>query len=271
MLKYTLEKFVNIKTFQLIVFCQSQEAPLIKLTASTIEVSWSGELFLTLDNEVDTSNCTSCMNSDSLEVKMPFLNTNNVKNELDQRLLSVHEANKLCCRGCQNHIIVGNDPSHLITKVMSLPSSHWLELSDMWLCLCCAGASKHTHDHKHKSLPFPQQEIQAKTNCCLVGDTFILLHKSNVQGLKIAGDKNAAHEVSYGHKMDGDLWTSVVCSSCNAPLGMVQTDGEKRVVDNAVKCMEVETLFNFKLFKHKLYSLQTSGCSMYDHPFRYRV
>jgi hypothetical protein len=56
-------------------------------------------------------------------------------------LYSVESLRSIGCRACQSRIVDGQR----FEKILPLPSTGWLELSELWNC-CCSHAHKHNND-----------------------------------------------------------------------------------------------------------------------------
>lgn len=269
MLQYFLEKLINIHTLRLFIFSppsygtSSTITPTIGIGSSSVTIKWgSDELCIRLTVFVDASKASCCTNTDCLDIKLPFVDQPCVEIMDDEpQPLALAEVNTLCCRTCKNPFILNP-----INKVLSLPSPHWLELADMWLCLCCNPSNAHhNHDHQglnhqHPTLPL-NQDIQAKPNCCLVGTTHILLHVSNIQGIHPVANHSGDKINIYGELNTNSSrgWIFVGCVSCSATIGFAQQVG------NHDSTEEKPNMLNYKLYKHALLSFSNANNSYFSY------
>jgi len=157
-------------------------------------------------------------------------------------------------------------------KVFPLPSSHWLEYSDMWICTCCNSKFKQ----------FEIGEITAISDCCLVGDTFLLLHRnnlvplvdnlSNANGttcLLLKNDKAVQQSCPTNLVVQMDTtWSSIFCGSCNKEIGLVQINRNSSGDHQELRGNDgLWSLYNFKLWKHRITTVPLDRPK--ENPFRY--
>lgn len=211
---------------------------------------------------------------------------------------TLSDIEKLCCRACGTTIIQKDElgSRNQINKVLSLPSTYhyaftysifsalvslialriyWVELSDMWVCGCC----------NSKFLQFPREEIRAREGVCFVGDTYFLLHRSNLceDSIELSGmsanDAYGKVPISFlpsfplhlycsslvkhvkvsGCKTNTE-WMPVSCTGCHEGLGLIENTIDA-VEDSHEGCeregergreRENPKIYNYKLFKHRL-------------------
>ncbi|CAH1764898.1 10330_t:CDS:2, partial [Entrophospora sp. SA101] len=90
-------------------------------------------------------------------------------------------------------------------KIMDMPSEHWLELVDCWMC--------HQEDYKQAQLG----EIIAKERFCLVGNTYFLLHPTDIKKdlIKLV---DCTKEIDWSKGLS-KRWRPICCSRCLSPIG----------------------------------------------------
>lgn len=65
-----------------------------------------------------------------------------------ESFINLEHIQQLCCKICASSVLDSSSCS--IKRVISTPSTNWLEMTDMWICTCCnSGSHSHNHSHKH--------------------------------------------------------------------------------------------------------------------------
>eukprot|EP01111_Echinosteliopsis_oligospora_P016101 TRINITY_DN6570_c2_g1_i2.p1 TRINITY_DN6570_c2_g1~~TRINITY_DN6570_c2_g1_i2.p1 ORF type:complete len:345 (+),score=65.66 TRINITY_DN6570_c2_g1_i2:45-1079(+) len=266
----------------------SDNKPVINVRVDSVHCSWgSYSIEIKLDCQVDAVRSEYKIHHDFLHIKIPFHKDKQYVDDSYQLLLSVDDIKRLCCRACgqllvKEHMedddddtVATNNHHHKdrlkihktkqsknnnnnnnvnktkgIAKVLSLPSTYWVELADMWICGCC----------NNKFLQFPLEEIQARKTICYVGDTFILLHCDDIRDDSIQRSSlscGAYGQVS-GCETKSD-WLPISCANCQEEIGLleaVESDQSK--------------YFNYKIYKHKI-STGLGGIDQFNKLKRYTV
>ena len=85
-------------------------------------------------------------------------------------VFNVESLRNVCCRSCHSTIVDGSN----FAKVLPLPSTGWLELSELWNCRC-----SHSHPHKHNENNEKNENRQEKKSMwCLL--FFLLVYLKNL-------------------------------------------------------------------------------------------
>jgi len=245
---YLLEKRVNIQTVQVFLelpshLCGKTLQVKLKSNALYFELENLEPLTIGLDNiqlqqkvisevVIDPSNYR--FDGQTLEWKLPFFAQNN-ESSTKEELITPNQLRQIFCKFC-GVAIVGTLKQQSIPfqKVLSMPSPYWLELSDLWICGCSNNSFQQ----------FELGEIKSIQNTCLVGETFLLVHKNDVHMdiLQIKKDKLFHTTTKKDHE---SLWAFVSCNRCLSTLGtcqVLQSEGF------------LELQGSLKLLKHKISS-----------------
>lgn len=88
----------------------------------------------------------------------------------------------LGCGCCKNTLLKRNSDQNEggpIQRVVDLPSEHWQELVDCWMC------------HEEDFTELREGDLGARIGQALVGGTYILIHSANVNGSSVAIEEDA--------------------------------------------------------------------------------
>ncbi|TPX38365.1 hypothetical protein SmJEL517_g00154 [Synchytrium microbalum] len=138
---------------------------------------------------------------------------------------SLKKLSRITCHGCNSDLIVRNskeDDTTTFRRVLDLPSSHWHEVVDCWMC----------HMEDYSKLITPNGWLHPKPRDLLVGGAFVVLHSLDME---IA---NLLH----GEVSQRERWTSVLCKECLAPLGEVSNKVEN----------EPDSPVSYKIYKYSV-------------------
>ncbi|KAL6070814.1 MYND finger domain containing protein, variant 2 [Balamuthia mandrillaris] len=133
----------------------------------------------------------------------------------------------------------------IIEKVFSLPSLHWVELSDEWSCgNCCA------------FVQFPRGEIKALPYVCFVSDAFLLLHSSQLNVLSHPSFRAVLGITTEGSESE---WQYAHCKECQLPLGLLEM--AQAYKGSATEASGTTTTYSsqaggVRLFKHAISTAQ---------------
>ena len=95
----------------------------------------------------------------------------------------------LWCKECNTSLLLDRTDASFVPldRILAMPSEHWKELADMWLC--------HGGKGNHHLNSLLRHEIKATAARCLIADTFIMLHASFVDRTRFALTQEALDEV----------------------------------------------------------------------------
>ncbi|CAG8496554.1 9367_t:CDS:2 [Ambispora leptoticha] len=155
----------------------------------------------------------------------------------------------ILCSWCKFPLVNSN----AFIKVMDLPSEHWLELLDCWMC--------HQEDYQQALLG----DVIAKEKIAMVGNTYILVHPSDIlkPALDLEDGMSAVDPVDTpGPKLTSELWLTglsrkwlkMCCSRCLASVGEgLYTIAAEDLEDNnesSTGCGSAPTLLAVKFNKY---------------------
>ncbi|KAG0165229.1 hypothetical protein DFQ30_008738 [Apophysomyces sp. BC1015] len=131
----------------------------------------------------------------------------------------------LQCRHCSADLVESLESF----KRKDLPSEHWYELVECWIC----------HETKPEEHRARMRPISARSNMLLVGMTYFLVHPTDIGSGAVSLDNEMAARIDWDKGMS-TRWVSVTCSKCNGPLGEAQCERQDSQV----------VMFAVKLFKY---------------------
>ncbi|KAF9439021.1 hypothetical protein BGZ76_001473 [Entomortierella beljakovae] len=115
----------------------------------------------------------------------------------------------LACRCCGNTLLRFSDTAlngeRYIQRVVDLPSEHWQELVDCWMC------------HEEDFSELREGDLGARRRQALVGGSYILIHGLDVE-LSAIVVENDAYPVDWT-KGSKRKWRPIACSRCMHPVG----------------------------------------------------
>lgn len=120
-------------------------------------------------------------------------------------LSSEFRIEKVACRSCTGSVLHCSE-----MKIKPLPSEHWLEMADLWIC-------HPTDDAKQYGIEF--EPIQARQGMLLVGRDHLLVSPNDVP--------------------------SPHCFSCNALLGTQEDDGGIRLLKHCLVSLPHDTFHHY--------------------------
>ncbi|CEP09082.1 hypothetical protein [Parasitella parasitica] len=142
-----------------------------------------------------------------------------------KQLLKQPLERQLQCRHC-GHKFYGSSIEY---KIKDLPSEHWYELVECWIC----------HETKPEEHQARMKPILARPHVLLVGTTYFLIHPDNIMKGSFQADSVILKRSNWDR---GTLskWIAVNCSKCQSPIG----EGQYCMEDDEIKLQAV------KLFKY---------------------
>ncbi|KAF9156527.1 hypothetical protein BG015_004437 [Linnemannia schmuckeri] len=118
----------------------------------------------------------------------------------------------LACGSCGNILLnpivdstAQSPPSGPIQRVVDLPSEHWQELVDCWMC------------HEEDFTELREGDLGARLGQALVGGIYVLIHAKDVDQRAVVIEEDArAIDWTKGIKR---RWRPLACSRCLSPVG----------------------------------------------------
>ncbi|KAK9760278.1 E3 ubiquitin-protein ligase E3D [Basidiobolus ranarum] len=163
------------------------------------------------------------------EIKLPLIrskytNNNHLLSEVQIPLnaMELKGVSTIKCGFCKHQLTKKNN---LFQKTLDLPSEHWLELADCWMC--------HQDDYQQVQ----KGEISARSGTLLVGNTYLLVSSEDIEANTIITEERDSEKLkSFKFKK----WHSVICSRCLSTLGEGLLDNnEENLVSVRLKKYEV--------------------------------
>ena len=89
----------------------------------------------------------------------------------------------ILCGYCKEPLIEKN----ALKKILDMPSEHWVELIDCWMC--------HQENYKHAKIG----DILAQENVGLVGNNYFLVHPNNIKENALKVDDEVLQEIDVSY------------------------------------------------------------------------
>ncbi|ORX88779.1 hypothetical protein K493DRAFT_341072, partial [Basidiobolus meristosporus CBS 931.73] len=163
------------------------------------------------------------------ELKLPLVQTklsgnNHLLSEVPSPLSAseLRAVNTIKCGFCEHPL---TKEGNVFQKTLDLPSEHWLELVDCWMC--------HQDDYKQVQ----KGEITARTGTLLVGNTYLLVSSEDLDTTAVMTEEQDRAKLK---QFKFKKWHSIVCSRCLSTLGEGLLDhNEEHLVAAKLKKYEV--------------------------------
>ncbi|CAG8725930.1 3106_t:CDS:2, partial [Acaulospora morrowiae] len=140
------------------------------------------------------------------------------------------------CSSCKTNLL----KPKVFDKIMDMPSEHWLELLDCWMC------------HKENYQQAHIGDITAKEKTCLVGNTYFLVHNADVKSgaVKI---EDGVTQLDWARELSRK-WRPMSCSRCLSPIGegLYSTFDEPDTIPLAIKFNKYLTIIELEENKESL-------------------
>ncbi|RCI02736.1 hypothetical protein CU098_005219 [Rhizopus stolonifer] len=207
-LSFNSKTIADVSTVGLSISAENLVVSHINNTGNDLR-AWEVKIYLTGRNQQ--------LRSQQTEAK-EWWNTTYLKSRVD-------ECEAFTCKMCKTPLF-SVDKEY---KLKDLPSEHWYELIECWIC-------HETNPDEHRTRMKP---ILARPQLILVGSTYFLLHTDDISKENIEIDKEVSKRLDWGR---GTItkWTAVNCKSCQHAVGEGQF------------CMEGKKNFNSPAYLHLL-------------------
>ncbi|KFH63273.1 hypothetical protein MVEG_10683 [Podila verticillata NRRL 6337] len=116
--------------------------------------------------------------------------------------------NNVACGCCGQPLLATQDNKEAygpIQRVVDLPSEHWQELVDCWMC------------HEEDFTELREGDLGARSGQALVGGTYLLIHAENVNKSAVVIEQDA--RIVDWTKGTKRRWRPLACSRCLYPVG----------------------------------------------------
>jgi len=228
---FVLEQHKNINCYQLLVKLPmtagsaTVEAPTTKLSPRQLILQYTcGEqkycLDLTFERAVESSKCAMTIQTDHISVRLPLAPRTAAEladgcADIDSDSLPIptraelepSNLSTLSCRFCEAELT----RTGALKSAKPLPSEHWAELAEFWVCHECNLGSN--------PLWSGSLVLKPRQSRCLVGSSYLLLHVDDVDGLIVTGEDGGVQlarcercETVVG-TYEGAVTTTAPCSS----------------------------------------------------------
>lgn len=161
-----------------------------------------------IERNVDTSECALEDKEDHWYLRLPirlsdkqplggfssFTQVSNVELQPDSYA-------SVCCRGCSAQLL----GSTRIEKVLPLPSANWMDMFDFW------GAGIGAFEH------IPRDDIHAQKHRVLVGESYVLLHASDLKADATVANREDA---TVDNAKEDHEWMPPTCAACSERVGL---------------------------------------------------
>ncbi|CAG8661725.1 9260_t:CDS:2, partial [Cetraspora pellucida] len=118
------------------------------------------------------------------------------------------------CVYCKTPLLKTN----AFSKIMDMPSEHWEELVDCWMC--------HQEDYQQARM----SDISARENIGLVGNTYFLIHPKDVKSDAVGIEERLA-QVDWSKGLS-KKWRPLNCTRCMCPIGEGLYQKTKKAEEN---------------------------------------
>eukprot|EP01119_Soliformovum_irregulare_P007253 TRINITY_DN19651_c0_g1_i1.p1 TRINITY_DN19651_c0_g1~~TRINITY_DN19651_c0_g1_i1.p1 ORF type:complete len:420 (-),score=115.38 TRINITY_DN19651_c0_g1_i1:11-1270(-) len=274
-MEYTLEQLTNISTVQISITSQRDDRPEVKIDCNQLGLKYEGEDPFEIpvrDCTMTGKNTTISQQGRNLSIRVGLSSTLKEEEFPLNQFVRKEEIEMISCRKCSAPL----SNKSKIEKTLSLPSTYWLELTDMWICGCCGP----NFDH------FPLKDIDNREGTILLGETFLLMHgknldltalnmqlnrtektKNTVKKHSHPTERKPGHQPHHHHEEDIQARYNVPiqCSKCGSHLGSAECDRDPSLISDAssdpcddltAKMEKLSTkdlhFFNFKILKHRI-------------------
>ncbi|GMF34900.1 unnamed protein product [Phytophthora fragariaefolia] len=118
----------------------------------------------------------------------------------------------VCCRGCKT-LLHGGEGRDEIQKVLPLPSANWMDMFDFW------GAGIGAFEH------IPRDDIHAQRRRVLVGESYVLVHGSDLLAEATVADREDEAAVAPGDNAKEERkWMPLACAACSERVGLCSVE-----------------------------------------------
>jgi HECT-like Ubiquitin-conjugating enzyme (E2)-binding len=274
-MNYTIEYLINIATVQLIVCVESDDAlfdvRLRKCAGNdkvlcsmyskssdngTLQVQCQESIELHVDAEQRESGALSfqqhcCAQDRYIEVRLKMSDTcvqrlqaeesgADIARRIESECAQIGSVTSLHCRFCSNCLLSnGSDGCVAFERVLLMPSDHWHELADMWVC----------HDERFEQ--FPRRPLEARPRHCLISASAVHVHLDDLHVrpqcklesfVDVASSSSSSSLLAVVDNVDRPFallcddnenkeskfqWTAMRCTRCMSCVGVVDGDNVK--------------------------------------------
>ncbi|RLN44578.1 hypothetical protein BBJ29_009492 [Phytophthora kernoviae] len=177
-----------------------------------VEVVWTTEI----ERNVDVSQCVVEDKGDHWYLRLPIRSSDKQPlggfssfTQVSSAELRPESYVSVCCRGCGAQLVGGDGCIGNFEKVLPLPSANWMDMFDFW------GAGIGAFEH------IPRDDIHAQRRRVLVGESYVLLHVSDLVSEAAVTDSEGEAAVAPGDNAKEEReWTPLVCAACSERIGL---------------------------------------------------
>uniref|UniRef100_M4BUQ2 HECT-type E3 ubiquitin transferase E3D n=1 Tax=Hyaloperonospora arabidopsidis (strain Emoy2) TaxID=559515 RepID=M4BUQ2_HYAAE len=182
------------------------------LDHSVDTIIWETEI----ERNVDVTQCTVEQKDDHWYLRLPIrlsdkqpLGGFSSFTMVSPLELRVESYGSLSCRTCKAQLLDCED-SVKMDKVLPLPSANWMDMFDFW------GAGIGAFEH------IPRDHIYAQRHRVLVGESYILLHASDLvaKATTVADGEGEATVAPGDNAKEEREWIPLTCAKCSERVGL---------------------------------------------------
>ncbi|KAE9304987.1 hypothetical protein PF008_g21836 [Phytophthora fragariae] len=180
-----------------------------------VGVVWSTEI----ERNVDVSQCVVEQKEDHWYLRLPIRPSDKQPlggfssfTQVSPAELRPQSYGSVCCRGC-SALLLGGEGSAAVEKVLPLPSANWMDMFDFW------GAGIGAFEH------IPRDDIHAQRRRVLVGESYVLVHGSDLVGEATVADHEDEAAVAPGDNAKEEReWRPLACAVCLKRVGLCSVE-----------------------------------------------
>ncbi|EEY55556.1 uncharacterized protein PITG_09483 [Phytophthora infestans T30-4] len=190
-----------------------------------------------IERNVDTSECALEDKEDHWYLRLPirlsdkqplggfssFTQVSNVELQPDSYA-------SVCCRGCSAQLL----GSTRIEKVLPLPSANWMDMFDFW------GAGIGAFEH------IPRDDIHAQKHRVLVGESYVLLHASDLKADATVANREDA---TVDNAKEDHEWMPLTCAACSERVGLSNVEQPDTEEENVFAKYTIDSILSAKLLE----------------------
>ncbi|KAG6611152.1 Ubiquitin-conjugating enzyme E2-binding protein [Phytophthora cinnamomi] len=180
-----------------------------------VDVVWGTEI----ERNVDVSQCVVEDKDDHWYLRLPIRSSDKQPlggfssfTQVSPIELRPESYGSVCCRGC-SALLLGGGGGDAIEKVLPLPSANWMDMFDFW------GAGIGAFEH------IPRDDIHAQRRRVLVGESYVLVHGSDlVDEATVANHEDNVAVAPGDNAKEEREWRPLACATCSERVGLCSVE-----------------------------------------------
>ncbi|CAI5744888.1 unnamed protein product [Peronospora destructor] len=211
------DSYKQTEIFDVAQLCVRVEFPYVELMyrgsndEESVKALWRTEI----ERNVNVAQCSVENKEDHWYLRLPIQSSDKQPlggfssfTQVSSVELRPQSYTSVCCRGCSAQLL--NGKGHVkIEKVLPLPSANWMDMFDFW------GAGIGAFEH------IPRDDIHAQLHRVLVGESYVLLHASDLVHKAVSIDCEDEVAVAPGDDAKEEHeWVPLSCVACSKLVGL---------------------------------------------------